>query len=96
MSKEFDNTHDLYKILYTIKKEIFEKKKIQPNVDFYASGVYLMIGIPDKLSPMLTLLARIGGMCAHLLEQKYVTKKIIVQTLQYNGNSHRKVMNSRF
>ncbi len=92
----FDKTNNLYKVIYTLRKEMFGKKKLLPNIELYVSGIYLMMGIPARLVANVNLMARISGICAHMLEQKYVTKKILLRHFKYVGQIDKKVMKSKF
>jgi len=52
----------------------FEKRgkpEIRTNVDFYSASVYYMMGIPIDLMTCIFALSRIGGWCAHIIEEKF-------------------------
>ncbi len=54
--------------------EEFEKRgkaNIKPNVDFYSAPVYHMMGIPLDLMTTIFAMSRIGGWCAHIIEEKF-------------------------
>jgi citrate synthase len=46
-------------------------KEIYPNVDFYSPSIYCVMGIdPDLFTPVFAV-SRIGGWCAHIIEEKF-------------------------
>lgn len=52
-------------------------KGVSPNVDFYSSFVYEMLGIPVELYTPLFAIARIAGWSAHRMEELISANKII-------------------
>jgi citrate synthase len=75
----------------TLKDEMYGKKKVFPNIELYLSCIYMMIGFPARLVSNLTLTARICGICAHIMEQKYVHKKKFLKNQIYVGKVGLKV-----
>lgn len=52
----------------------FKKRKgkdIYPNVDFYSPSVYCVMGIDPDLFTAVFAVSRIGGWCAHIIEEKF-------------------------
>ena len=47
------------------------KTTIKPNVDFFSSPVYHMMGIPGDLMTPIFAIARISGWAAHVIEEKF-------------------------
>lgn len=78
MMKEFR----LYEIIEKLAPEVFAKvkgstKDICANVDFYSGFVYSMLQIPPELYTPIFAIARIGGWCAHRIEEFYGANRII-------------------
>ncbi len=78
MMKEFR----LYEIIEKLAPEVFSKvkgstKDICANVDFYSGFVYSMLQIPPELYTPIFAIARIGGWCAHRIEEFYGANRII-------------------
>jgi citrate synthase len=60
--------------LEKVAAEAFERrgfKTIKPNVDFFSAPVYHLMGIPGDLMTPVFAVARIGGWCAHILEEEF-------------------------
>src|SRR5215211_119327 len=55
------------------KKYMLENKKqsIYPNVDLYSASLYYSMGIPMDLNTPIFAISRIGGWCAHIIEEKF-------------------------
>ena len=78
MMKEFN----LYETIEKLAPEVFAKvkgssKDICANVDFYSGFVYSMLQIPPELYTPIFAIARIGGWCAHRIEEFYGANRII-------------------
>ena len=54
-----------------------QSKIMCANVDLYSGFVYSMLNIPTELYTPIFAIARIGGWCAHRIEELVVGKKII-------------------
>lgn len=72
----------LYEQIESLTKELFHELKgpdveISANVDLYSGFVYEMLNIPYELYTPLFAVARVGGWCAHRIEQIVSDKKII-------------------
>lgn len=59
----------LYNRCMTIERLVYEKKKIYPNVDFYAAVAMDALGVKKAFFPPFFASARISGWVAHVLEQ---------------------------
>jgi citrate synthase len=59
----------LYNRCMKIEQLVYEKKKIYPNVDFYAAVAMDALGVPKNFFPLFFASARISGWVAHVLEQ---------------------------
>ena len=63
------NTRNLYNLCIRIENVVHEKKKIFPNVDFYAAVTLNALGVPfDFFTPFFAS-SRICGWTAHVIEQ---------------------------
>jgi citrate synthase len=63
------NTRDLYKLCIRIESVVHEKKKIFPNVDFYAAVTLNALGVPFEFFTPFFASSRISGWTAHVIEQ---------------------------
>lgn len=76
---------DEFKLLKAVERlspDVFAKvkgssKNICANVDLYSGLVYKMLGFPVDLYTPLFAVARIGGWCAHRIEEITTSKRII-------------------
>lgn len=59
----------LYNRCIQIEKIVHEKKKIYPNVDFYAAVAMDALGVSKEFFPLFFASSRISGWVAHVLEQ---------------------------
>lgn len=75
---------DLYQIFRKIQAVVHEKKKIYPNVDFYASLVLNVLNIPKEFFTLFFASSRITGWTAHILEQ-YSDSVLLRPTSRYSG-----------
>ncbi|XHH10391.1 MAG: citrate/2-methylcitrate synthase [Candidatus Bathyarchaeia archaeon] len=63
------NTLKTYKLSRKIESVVHEKKKIFPNVDFYAAVTLNTLGVPSEFFTPFFASSRISGWAAHVLEQ---------------------------
>src|SRR5690606_22123790 len=75
-------------ICEAIEAVMHERKKLFPNLDFYAAPVYRMLGIPTRLFTPIFVCARAAGWCAHVIEQR-ADNKLIRPTAEYVGPPRR-------
>ena len=62
-------TLDLYNKCKRIERIVYERKKIYPNVDFYAAVAMDALGVSKEFFPLFFASSRISGWVAHVLEQ---------------------------
>lgn len=82
VEKDMMKEYKLYESIEKLAPEIFAKvkgsnKEICANVDFYSGFVYSMLQIPPELYTPIFAIARIGGWCAHRIEEFYGANRII-------------------
>ena len=63
------NVRNLYKLCIKIETVVHEKKKIFPNVDFYAAVTLNSLGVPFQFFTPFFASSRISGWTAHVIEQ---------------------------
>jgi citrate synthase len=63
------NNRKLYNLCVTIENVVHEKKKIFPNVDFYAAVTLNALGVPFEFFTPFFASSRISGWTAHAMEQ---------------------------
>jgi len=63
------NTMNLYNLCIRIENVVHEKKKIFPNVDFYAAVTLDALGVPCEFFTPFFASSRISGWTAHVIEQ---------------------------
>jgi citrate synthase len=73
-----------YKKCMRIEAVVYEKKKIFPNVDFYAALVMHALGVPKEFFTAFFASSRVSGWIAHVLEQ-YADAVLIRPTSKYTG-----------
>jgi citrate synthase len=75
---------DLYRKARAIEYVVHKKRKIHPNVDFYAALVLNALGVPREFFTPFFASSRIAGWTAHILEQ-YSESVLIRPTSKYLG-----------
>lgn len=80
--KGMDKEFNLYALIEKLAPGIFYRvkntdKEICANVDFYSGFVYNMLNIPEELHTPIFAIARIGGWCAHRVEELISGGRII-------------------
>ena len=83
LTKETGNA-ELYEMSALIDDTMFDKKGLMPNVDFYSATVYYSMGIPTDLFTPIFATSRVGGWCAHVMEQ-YSKNRIYRPRGEYTG-----------
>lgn len=73
-----------YAISEKLEKVVWEKKKLNCNVDFYSASVLYTLGVPVDLFTTLFAASRMAGWTAHVLEQ-YSHNRLIRPVSQYTG-----------
>jgi citrate synthase len=78
------NTLKIYNLSIKIENVVHEKKKIFPNVDFYAAVTLNTLGIPSEFFTPFFASSRISGWSAHVLEQ-YEDAVLLRPSTKYVG-----------
>lgn len=73
-----------YDIATTVDDELMERKRLNANVDYYASIVLYQLGFPLDLFTSFIAASRIAGWCAHAMEQ-YASNRLIRPRAKYVG-----------
>lgn len=66
----------LYEVCDAIEKEMWERKKIPPNLDYYAAPIFYLLGIEVPLYTPIFAASRVFGWMAHYNEQVAENKLI--------------------
>ena len=74
----------LYRLADTLEKEMWEKKRIPPNLDYYAAPIFYELGIEVPLYTPIFAASRVFGWMAHYDEQ-LVDNKLIRPDSVYVG-----------
>ena len=75
---------DLYEKSARVEEAVCDKKKLNPNVDFYSAPTYYSLGIPIDLFTPIFAVSRMSGWTAHVLEQ-YRNNRLIRPRADYTG-----------
>ena len=80
--KEMAREFNLFRLVEALAPSAFErvkgsKKVVSANVDFYSGLIYQMLGIPEDLFTPMFAVSRIGGWCAHRMEEMFTGGRII-------------------
>jgi citrate synthase len=73
-----------FRISEGMEEAMLKGKGMYPNVDFYSSSVYHLLGIPVDLDTPIFAVSRISGWAAHCLEQ-YSDNRLIRPRAEYVG-----------
>ena len=77
-----------YAISEKLEKTVWEKKKLNCNVDFYSASVLYILGVPVDLFTNMFAISRMAGWTAHVLEQ-YRNNRLIRPVSLYTGSAPR-------
>jgi len=90
LAKKLDSLNGNFWITISDKlaEIVHQKKRIYPNVDFYAASVYANLGIPDDQYINMFVMGRIVGWITHMMDQ-YRNNKIIRPLQKYIGKEER-------
>lgn len=74
----------LYNRCIEIEKLVYEKKKIYPNVDFYAAVAMDALGVSKEFFPLFFAASRVSGWVANVIEQ-YEDAVLLRPSAEYVG-----------
>ena len=80
--KSMEREFNLFQLVEKLAPDAFARVKgsskvVSANVDFYSGLIYQMLGIPEDLFTPLFAVSRIGGWCAHRMEEMFTGGRII-------------------
>ena len=85
--------YDLLCMIEKLAPEVFKEEKGHArntcaNVDLFSGLIYRMLGIDEVLYTPIFAIARIGGWCAHRMEEVEFSNRIIRPAYRYVGDRH--------
>lgn len=83
LTEEHGNTKWL-EIAELVEKVVMDKKKLWPNIEFYAAVVLNALGVPKDMMPAVFGCNRVSGWIAHIYEQ-YADNRLIRPLTEYVG-----------
>jgi citrate synthase len=75
-----------FEIAEEVERTVMEKRKLWPNIEFWAAVVLNALGVPKDLMPAVFACNRISGWIAHIYEQ-YADNRLIRPLTEYVGPS---------
>ncbi len=67
-----------------VERIVMDKRKLWPNIEFYAAVVLNALGVPKDLMPAVFACNRVSGWIAHIYEQ-YADNRLIRPLTEYVG-----------
>ncbi len=86
MTKRRGSDDKLYRLCDALEKEMWERKKLPANLDYYAAPIFYMLGIDIPLYTPIFAASRVFGWMAHYNEQ-VAENKLIRPDATYVGPS---------
>lgn len=77
-----------YRIARRVRDVVWERKSLNPNVDFYAGVTFHMLGIAPDFYPTILACSRALGWAAQVMEQ-YADNRLIRPRARYVGPKER-------
>ena len=75
---------NIFAISEAIERNMWQQKKLFPNLDFYSASAYYFMQIPTELYTPIFVCSRITGWAAHIMEQRQ-DNALIRPAAEYHG-----------